>query len=56
MACVGYIKIYNNKYFAFNVRPKFVTNVLLNNTKITEVNRYNRQKVKLVNVKKIQKR
>lgn len=42
MVCAGYIKIYNNKYFVFNVKPRYAINVLLNNTKIIEVNKYNR--------------
>lgn len=46
MECVGYIKIFNNKYFAYSVRQKYVISVHLNNIKIIEVNKYSKYKVK----------
>lgn len=52
MECVGFIKMFNNKFFVFNVKLKFVINVHLNNIKTIEVFKFNKQKKKLKIMKK----
>ena len=53
MACVGFTKIFNNKFFVFNVKQKFVINVLLSSIKIIRQNRYSWFKSKLKTTSKI---
>lgn len=51
MVCVGFIKIFNNKYSVYNVKQKFVISVHLNNIKIIGVFKFNKLKNKLMIMK-----